>query len=99
MSAVWSLWMESRLCAGAQKSMNRSSRRREQRFCWLPMGAAFYLKDLHVDPIRVLDVQTSIGVVQRRRAALHQVARSGFLAETGYPDREVIDNPGWTLLV
>src|SRR5258708_7751327 len=56
-------------------------------------------KDLHVDPVGILDVQAGIGVVFRTRTTLCHIARSGFLAETRYPDREVIHNSGRALMV
>src|SRR5215471_15558312 len=52
------------------------------------------LRNLHVDPVRILDVQTRIVALQRRRTALCQIVRRGFPAETGYSDREVIHNAG-----
>src|SRR5881397_4305933 len=41
----------------------------------------------------------AIRVVFRRSAALSHIARGGFLAEAGYPDRKVVHNSGGTLLV
>ena len=56
-------------------------------------------RDLHVDPVGVLDVQTGIGVVFGARTTLCHIAGSGVLGETGYPNREVIDNAGGALMV
>src|SRR6266478_757948 len=56
-------------------------------------------KDLHVDPVGILDVQPGIGVVFRTRTTLCHIACSRFLAETGYPDREVIHNSGRALMI
>src|SRR5438309_1442706 len=56
-------------------------------------------RNLHVDPVGVLDVQTGIGVVFGARATLCHIAGSGFLRETRYPNREVIDHAGRALMV
>jgi len=44
-------------------------------------------------------VQTRIRVVLQTRTVLGQIAGSGFLAETGYPDCKLIHNSGWALTV
>ena len=44
-------------------------------------------------------MQTRIGVIQRSCSTLHRIAGSGLLGETGYPDREVIDNSGRALMI
>ena len=44
-------------------------------------------------------MQAGIPVVLRARTPLYQIAGSGFLAKTGYPDRKVIDNSGRALPV
>src|SRR5258706_10687747 len=62
-------------------------------------GSVPLKSDLHVDPVGVLDVQAGIGVVFDARAALHHIARSGFLGEARYADREVIDNSGRALMI
>src|SRR5438552_13773596 len=51
-------------------------------------------RDLHVDSIRVLDVQTGQVALQGSRAALGQIARDRFPREAGNPDREVINSAG-----
>ena len=56
-------------------------------------------EDLHVDPIRVLDVQTGIGVVERGHATRGQIARRGFLGEAGHANGKVIDNSRRALTV
>src|SRR5258707_3626947 len=56
-------------------------------------------KNLHIDPVGVLDVQARIGVVFRSPIALLQIACRGFLAETGNADREVIHDSGRALMV
>ena len=56
-------------------------------------------KDLHIDPVGVLDVQAGIGVVFRISIALLQIACRGVLAETGNADSEVIHNSGRALMV
>src|SRR6266566_5222104 len=56
-------------------------------------------RDLHVDPVGIVDVQAMIGIVTDAASALGQIACSGFLGETGYANREVIDNFGRALTV
>src|SRR5207237_9846815 len=56
-------------------------------------------RDLHVNPVGVIDVQTVIGIVSDTRTMLGQITRGRLLGETGYPDREVIDNCGGALTV
>src|SRR5215831_10456887 len=57
------------------------------------------IEDLHVNSVRIFDVQTRVGVVQRVRSALYQIAGSRFLAETGYADCKVIHNTRRALTV
>jgi hypothetical protein len=56
-------------------------------------------RDLHVDPVGIVDVQAMIGIVSDTASALGQIACGGFLGETGYANREVIDNFGRALTV
>src|SRR5213593_3593906 len=56
-------------------------------------------RDLHVDPVGIVDVQAMIGIVTDTAPALGQIACGGFLGETRYADREVIDNFGRALTV
>jgi len=56
-------------------------------------------RDLHVDPVGIVDVQAMIGIVTDTASALGQIACGGFLGETGYANREVIDNFGRALTV
>src|SRR5579871_1539541 len=74
------------------------ARRRPHRVTWAPLPAS-PLRDLHVNPIRILDVQTRVVALQRSRSTLCQIARGRFPAETGYPDREVVNNSGWASMV
>src|SRR5262245_35249544 len=57
------------------------------------------IKDLHIDPVRILDVQAGIRIVLRGCAALSHIAHSGFLAEARYPDRKVVHNSGGALTI
>src|SRR5262245_60275062 len=51
-------------------------------------------RDLHVDPIGILDVQTGKVALQGSRAALCQIASDRFPRGAGNPNREMIYSAG-----
>ena len=67
--------------------------------CRLRLRQSALRGDLHVYPIGILHVQAGIVALQWSRTTLLQIAYSGFLAETGYPDRKVIHNSGRASMV
>ena len=60
---------------------------------------ASLLRNLHVNPVGILDVQPGVVALQGSCTALRQIACRGFPAETRYPDREVIDDAGRASMV
>src|SRR5215472_19052079 len=50
--------------------------------------------DLDIDPVGILDVQPRVVALQRRRAALPQIAFDCRPVEGRYPDRKMIHDPG-----
>jgi hypothetical protein len=57
-----------------------------------PVRWSGLLRILYVYPVGILDVQTSIVALQRIGAALRQIARGGFPAESRNPDGKVVDD-------
>src|SRR5207248_5936936 len=49
------------------------------------------LRNLHVDPVGILDVETGIIALRRSRSTLCKITRIRLRVETRNPDREVID--------
>jgi hypothetical protein len=57
------------------------------------------LRNLHIDPVGVFDVQTGIVTLQGIGAALRQIARGGVPAEPGDSNGEVIHGAGRASMV
>src|SRR5262245_2276188 len=57
------------------------------------------LRNLHVDPVGILDVETGIVALQRIGAALREIAHPGVPGEARDPDSEMIDTRGRASIV
>src|SRR5258705_7701125 len=104
-------WARNRAARRPRPAPKRSSKERRQerlpsRFLQvrtsgspLPPIRWSRLRDLHADPVGILDVQSGIVALQGSRTTLCQIAPSGLRGETRYPDGEVVDHAGRASIV
>src|ERR1051326_3837726 len=62
----------------------------------VPRGDLSPLRNLHVDPVGILDVETGIVALQGHSATLREIARRGGRVEARDADREVVDRASRT---